>query len=218
MKKTLLVMSSNRNMDHRVYEAVVRATRVGAKFIHQRGSADVAYARCVALSSAAQFMIDHPDFDTALMVDDDIVFDVEHAQTVVDYARKTGRASSGAYGSHQGIITAVEWEGHRCTCCDKKLYLVGLGFLAIPRGQLLELYEHSERFEAWSGETRQFSPVRAFTWTGLDSRDAGDKREWFAEDYQLSKRLGGAHLLKVTVGHIKPMALIADLAASGIDD
>lgn len=192
MKSTIVVMSSNRELEKQTKVTLQELGNDGAMLLMERGSADVAFARCRALSWACEKLREYPDRDTVLMLDDDMEVPVETAQALVERARKLGRACSAVYATLTAKVAASRWADH------PGLWLVGLGCVAIPRALLLELEERSESFEVGG---RFYS---AFTWTGPDNGG------WIAEDFRLSINLGGVHLCPLAVGHIKKGALWPD--------
>ncbi|MES1174946.1 MAG: hypothetical protein ABUL62_11530 [Myxococcales bacterium] len=192
MKNTLIVMSSNRDLEKQTKTTLQNLGRLGAMLLMETGSADVAFARCRALSWACEKLREYPDRDIVLMLDDDMDVPAETAQALVDKARALGRACSAVYATLSAKVAASRWAQH------PGLWLVGLGCVAIPRDLLLELEQRSEPFEV-NGRY-----CRAFTWCGPD------KGAWIAEDYRLSMNLGGVHLCPLPVGHIKKGALWPD--------
>jgi len=192
MKNTIVVMSSNREVERQTKNTLQNLANLGAMLLMETGSSDVAFARCRALSWACDMLREHPERDIVLMLDDDMDVPVETAQALADEARERGRACSAAYATLTSKVAASRWADH------PGLWLVGLGCVAIPRALLLALEERSESFEV-SG--RFYS---AFTWSGPE------KGGWVAEDFRLSINLGGVHLCPLAVGHIKKGALWPD--------
>lgn len=190
MKKTLIVMSTNREMEKQTLATVNALGALGAARLMEVGSADVAFARCRALSFACERLREMPERDAVLMLDDDMEVPSDTAQAVVDHARKTGKASAAAYATINAKLAAARWKDG--------LWLVGLGCVAIPRALLLELEASSESFEM-SGKV-----YSAFTWCGAEGG------AWVGEDFRLSMRLGGVQLLPLGVGHIKKGSLWPD--------
>lgn len=193
MKRTLIVMSSNREVEMRTQDSLAALQRAGGLLLVERGSACVAFARCRALSLACELLQGaHADRDVVLMVDDDMEIELETAQKVVDAARSSGVASSAAYATVASRLAGTRWRERP----DR--WLVGLGCLAIPTPLLLELEQESASFEM-NGKA-----YSEFTWTGAE------KGEWIGEDYRLSQRLGGVNLLPLAVGHIKKWRIAPD--------
>lgn len=190
MKKTLIVMSSNREMEKQTLATVNALAALGAARLMEVGSSDVAFARCRALSFACEHLRNMPERDVVLMLDDDMEVPSSTAQAVVDHARTTGKAGAAAYATITAKLAATRWKDG--------LWMVGLGCVAIPRALLLELEASSDSFEL-NGKA-----YTAFTWS------AAEKGVWVAEDYRLSQRLGGVHLLPLGVGHIKKGSLWPD--------
>jgi hypothetical protein len=144
------------------------------------------------LSWACETLREHPDRDMVLMLDDDMEVPTETAQSLVDQASSRGRACSAVYATLNSKVAAARWPER------PGLWLVGLGCVAIPRELLLDLEERAESFEV---NGRFYS---AFTWSGPEDGS------WIAEDFRLSKNLGGVHLCPLAVGHIKKGALWPD--------
>jgi len=192
MKNTLVVMSSNREVEKQTRNTLQNLASQGAMLLMETGSADVAFARCRALSWACEKLREYPERDTVLMLDDDMDVPTETAQALVDKARELGRACSAVYATLTANVAASRWPDH------PGLWLVGLGCVAIPRALLLELEQRSEAFEV---DGRFYS---AFTWCGPDNGG------WVAEDFRLSINLGGVHLCALPAGHIKKGALWPD--------
>jgi len=194
MKNTLVVMSSNREIERETRHTLKELMSLGAMLLMETGSPDVAFARCRALSWACDKLREYPDLDVVLMLDDDMEVPSETAQGLADAARDLGRPCSAVYPTLTAKVAAARWAGHL------GLWLVGLGCLAIPRALLLALEERSESFEL-DGKVH-----RAFTWCGPENGS------WIAEDFRLSINLGGVHLCPFAVGHIKKGALWPDEA------
>lgn len=191
MKKTMIVMSSNREMENETRATIKALTKLGAAFLHEQGSADVAFARCRALSWACEQVRGQLfDRDVVLMLDDDMEVQAETAQAVVDRARELGAATAAAYATRTSKLAAARWQNGR--------WLVGLGCVAIPVPLLLELEQASESFELMGKVYTEFTWCRA------------EGGAWVAEDFRLSMRLGGVHLLPLAVGHIKKGSIWPD--------
>lgn len=195
MKKTIVVMSSNRQIERQTQHTVQRFREAGALYLLETGSADVAFARCRALSWACEELRNWPERDMVLMMDDDMEASVETAQELTDKARELGPCSA-MYATATEKLAAARYPER------PGLWLVGLGFVAVPRKVLLELEERSESFEI-NGKF-----CSAFTWSGPGR--GSQKGGWVAEDFQLSINLGGVHLLPLAVGHIKKGSLWPD--------
>ncbi len=193
MKNTLIVMSSNREVENRTRESVDALCARGAQLLLERGSACVCFARCRALSLACENLRGAcADRDVVLMVDDDMEIELGSAQKVVDWARSSGVPTSAAYATITSNLAGCLWKGH------PGKWLAGLGCLAIPVPLLFELEERSDSFEM---NNKAYS---AFTWVGAENG------EWVGEDYRLCMNLGGVHLLPIGVGHIKKWRIQPD--------
>lgn len=195
MKKTVIVVSTLRDLTRTTRECVRALQAAGAVYIEQQGVPDVAFARSIALSETCSALRGPlPERDVVLMMDDDMIVDQEAAQEVVSHARRTGVAVSAAYATVKSTLAGTRWlDGP-----TPGRWLAGLGCLAIPRKLLLELEQQSESVEL---DGKVYS---AFTWCGPENG------AWVAEDYRLSKRLGGVYMLPVAVGHLKPWPLYPD--------
>src|SRR3954468_20022636 len=154
MKSTLVVMSSNPEVEKQSRTTLQNLAGLGAMLLMETGSADVAFARCRALSWACEKLREYPERDVVLMLDDDMEVPVETAQALTDKARELGRACSAVYATLTAHMAASRWPEH------PDLWLVGLGCVAIPCALLLELEERSESFEV------DGTVYRAFTWSG----------------------------------------------------
>jgi hypothetical protein len=193
VKNTLIVMSSNREMEEATRETVARLAHAGAVRLMETGSSDVALARCRALSWACEQLRRFTDRDVVLMLDDDMEVPTETAQLLADTARERGRPCSAAYATMTASLAAKRWTERPGT------WLVGLGCIAIPRTVLLDLESRADKFEFME------QPLTAFTWSGAQNG------EWVSEDYRLSMNLGGVHLMPVAVGHIKKGSIWPDV-------
>ena len=99
MKNTIVVMSSNREVERQTKHTLQNLANLGAMLLMETGSADVAFARCRALSWACDKLREYPDRDIVLMLDDDMDVPAETAQAVADKARELGRACSAVYAT-----------------------------------------------------------------------------------------------------------------------
>ncbi|HYQ30947.1 MAG TPA: hypothetical protein VER04_27125, partial [Polyangiaceae bacterium] len=80
MKNTIVVMSSNREIEKQTRHTLQNLASLGAMLLMEAGSADVAFARCRALSWACDKLREYPDRDLVLMLDDDMEVPAETAQ------------------------------------------------------------------------------------------------------------------------------------------
>ena len=191
MKKTLILMSSNREMEPETRQSLRVLTKLGAALLQETGSSDVAFARCRALSWACEHLRGElADRDVVLMLDDDMEVPEEVAQGVVDKARELGKPCAAAYATRTSKLAAQRWKDN--------LWLSGLGCMAIPVSMLFELEQRCESFEMMG------KVLTAFTWSGPD------RGRWVSEDYRLSIQLGGVHLLPLPAGHVKKATLLPD--------
>jgi len=198
MNRTIVVLSHNRPIQDATRECLGALTRAGAAYLTHYGTADVALARCYALSEACNALRMFNEQvagitprDTILMVDDDMLFSIDQAQALVDRSRETGVAASAMYATTMATVAAARIAG-----TDR--WLTGLGLLAIPAGALLELERDSESFAVKDKRYTQF------TWSKVD------RGAWFSEDFTLCQRLGGVYLLPIAVGHLKVLPIYPD--------
>jgi len=200
VKNTVIVCSTNRPVQEKTREAIELLCAHGAELIWQTGSADVAFARNVALTGALRCVATHnkvrkEPIDVVLMVDDDMLFTLEQAQELVTHARETGVAVSAMYATLMVTLAATRLY---TPPGEQQRWLAGLGLLAIPFALVQDVARRSELFNS-HGEERV-----EFTWS------AAHGGEWFAEDYTLCRRLGGVHLLPMGVGHLKVIPVYPD--------
>jgi len=190
MKKTLIVISSNRGWARELEQSLEAMQSAGAILLEEYGSPCVCFARCRALSMACETLRSFADRDVVLMVDDDMQIPLATAQLVVDEARERGEACSAIYATQSRTIAAEQRKDGR--------WMTGCGTLAIPRHMLLELEQRSPSFE-----------MRGKAYTAFTSTGARNGR-WMGEDFTLCDNLGGVHLLPAAVGHVKPVPLWPD--------
>ena len=149
MKHTLIVMSSNRELEQATKDTVRNLANAGAIRLMETGTSDVAFARCRALSWACEKLREFTDRDIVLMMDDDMEVPLEAAQLLADNARELGVACSACYATMTAKLAATPWPE------QPGRWLVGLGCLAIPRALLLELEQRCESFQFWTREKRK---------------------------------------------------------------
>jgi hypothetical protein len=194
VKNTLIVMSSNREMEEATRQTVANLAQAGAIRLMETGSSDVALARCRALSWACEQLRKFTERDVVLMLDDDMEVPTDTAQLLTNKARELGRPCSAAYATTTASLAATPWKARPGS------WLVGLGCVAVPRTVLLDLESRAEKFRFMDRE------LTAFTWSGPQDG------EWVSEDYRLSMNLGGVHLMPLAVGHIKKGSIWPDSA------
>lgn len=197
MKRTIILLSHNRPIQEGTLHSLQELRQAGAAYLAQRGTADVALARSIALTAACEALREHRSRDMILMLDDDMLCTVDQAQTLVDHARETGVAASAMYATTIGTLAATKLptpEG------EAQRWVAGLGTLAVPAALLLELERKSDPF-TFSSDKKKYT---AFT----SSR--AENGEWWSEDYTLCRRLGGVHLLPIGVGHLKTIPIYPD--------
>ncbi len=185
MKRTMIVMSTNRDIEQQTQRSIEALRRLGAIRLVESGSTDVSLARNRALTAACRALREHMERDVVLMLDDDMEVPAEVAQELVDKARELGEATSAVYATANAYLAGMRWKAKRSH------WLVGLGCVAIPRALLLELEERSETFKL--GE----AVFSEFTWS------CAEDGNWYSEDFRLCMNLGGAVLLPLPVGHVK---------------
>ena len=194
MKKTILLFSSNREVEQRTKICMSRARQAGALLWEQRGTSDVSVARNIALTGACALLRERKH-DTVLMVDDDMVWAPQDAQSLVTASRR-GTAVSAIYSSYTAqsetvSIAAQYIPKEREMPKRRGSWVTGLGLIAIPAELLLELERSSEKFQLGENNFVQFTKSEL------------KYGRWWSEDYYLCERLGGVHLSDVRAGHIK---------------
>jgi hypothetical protein len=228
MNRTIILCSYNRAIQEQTRQSIAALINLGAAFIKQTGSADVTLARNLALSAGCRALRQlnleasyaspspHPDRDTLLMVDDDMLFDAHHAQRLVDHTRVFGRAASAMYATMGGSLAGTritigapddEQTLAALQACGvhPQRWVTGLGLLAIPARLVLELEARSETFQFPDrNDPRGVSDNNAFTTSGPSGGD------WWSEDYTLTRNLGGVHLLPMAIGHLKTIPIYPD--------
>lgn len=201
MQNLILVTSSNRGAEKHTARLFAALEARGAAHVKQDGSPDVAFARCMALTAACAVLRVRPERSVVVMMDDDMVCPVETVEELARRAIDSGKACSAAYATQSAHLAATRWkvDGQQKRDVDGRLlWLVGLGLIAVPRELLLEVDAASPKF-TYRGQT-----LTAFC--GSYAEDG----EWWAEDYDLSRNLGGVRLEPLGVGHIKKMPLWPD--------
>src|SRR3954454_15707957 len=112
MKNTIVVMSSNRELEKQTRNTLQSLGNLGAMLLMESGSADVAFARCRALSWACEKLREYPERDIVLMLDDDMDVPTQTAQALVDKARELGRSCSAVYATLTANVAASRWLDH----------------------------------------------------------------------------------------------------------
>lgn len=202
MQNTIVVVSTNREMQSVTRNCISQMRRAGAQYVEQTGCSDVALARCLSLSGACNALRmlnaqgNGRSFDTFLMVDDDMQFEIEQAQELINHSRSHVVPASAVYATVQGTIAASPMD-HGLHA--RQLWKTGLGLLAVPASLVLALEKRAPKFELTNGI------FTAFTSSGPDGEG-----QWWSEDFTLCKALGGVHLLPIAVGHLKTIPLFPD--------
>lgn len=196
MKNTIIVVSSNRDIEQDTQLMLRKLGNLGAVVLLQRGSPDVAFARNKVLTWAVDMLEKTPERDMVLMLDDDMFAPEETIQEVVDRARRLQEPCSAVYTTAKATLAGARMEA------KPGYWFTGLGCFAIPRALLLELDARMPKFTHYDDEV-----YTAFTSTGEEGGI------WYAEDFRLCLNLGGARLLPIPVAHIKKWHLWPDKAA-----
>jgi hypothetical protein len=166
---------------------------LGARRLDLAGVSDVALARNVLLTRAHD--TSEEGITCFLLVDDDITFNRAQAQLLVEQALSEGIATSAVYPTDELTIAGMPWRDG--------LWLVGLGFCAVPRACVSAFASRHARLPAINGIT---------IWPFCKSAPApeGETAMWWSEDYWFSFNMGGVRLARMAVTHWKPIALFAD--------
>lgn len=201
MERALIVCASHHGVELQTQACLVQCQQRGARLVSLTGIADVALARNEVLTLA---LSRKETADVALLVDDDMIFDVKAARKLVELARKTGEAWSGAYATKDGKLAATrfDWDGSR----TDGLWMVGLGFCALPFPKLEAL---AQRLGTVIGpQGKQIVPFCSST---VVVPEHDKKPRWCSEDYWLCRSLGGVRLAPyVAAGHLKTVPLWPD--------
>lgn len=201
MKNIVLVTSSNREAEKHTRRLWLALQQQGAIFAEQTGSPDVAFARNMALSAACNALRNFPEREAVVMMDDDMIGPPKSIERLVEAALKTGKACSAVYATQSAHLAATRWriKGEVQRDADgRSLWFVGLGLIAIPRDLLLAVEARRPSFKY------KDKVLTAFCEAGVIDG------EWLAEDYQLSRNLGGVRLEPIGFGHIKKTPLWPD--------
>lgn len=201
MKHVVLVTSSNRSPEKHTARLFSAIERAGGAHVKQDGSPDVAFARNMALTAACEVLRARVERSVVVMMDDDMIGPLDTVRELARRAIESGKACSGVYATQSGHLAATRWkeDGEQKRDSDgRMLWLVGLGILAIPRELLLTLDDMRPKF------TYRGKMLTAFCGTGAENG------EWWPEDYQLSRALGGVRLEPLGFGHIKKMPIWPD--------
>lgn len=196
MKNVIIAIATNRPIASDTQRCLSELMQAGAKKLTSEGSSDVAYARNVTLSFVVREFEKNPELNVALLIDDDMLFNLAQAVELCTHALAHGCAASAVYSTAISEIAATtRW-------APEGKWLAGLGFLAIPRQALLELAELSPSFEMRGHK------IWEFTRSALHVVDGHSR--WYGEDYWLCARLGGVDVLPIAVGHLKTVPLVPD--------
>lgn len=145
-------------------------------------------ARNTALSMALKQHHSHRHLTHLLLLDDDVAFELDHVQKVIDASTLQTPAAC-LYMTEDN-----RWAGAPCT---KDTWLVGLGFVCFRFDTLEALSRRSEKFATDQHPDGVWEFTMARTVLG----------GWHSDDYYLTRRLGGCRVVGV-VGHVKPVALM----------
>lgn len=201
MDRTLIVCASYRGVSLSTKACIANLERHGAKVLSSTGIPDVALHRNTVLTMALRRK---GDCDVCLLVDDDMVWNLEAAAKVVGRARETGECWSAAYATkdHTLAATPLDWLKHR----EDALYMVGLGFCAVPVAKLEHLA--SQLGAVIGPQGRHIVPFCQCT--VVTPKHDGFPR-WCSEDYWFCISVGGVRLAPaVAAGHLKEMPLWPD--------
>jgi hypothetical protein len=203
MKNVVVAVASNRPIPAATQQALASLRAAGAAHHNVEGSSDVAFARNVMLSLLVHTMRADPARDVALLVDDDMVFNVDQARELCAHAVAKQCAASAIYPTAVGEIAA-----NSRLCPVRGKWLTGLGFFAIPRAALFALADASPAFDWRPGiNLWEFTTSSLHELCHLDDQP---EPYWLGEDYWLCIRLGGVDLLPISVGHLKLVPLECD--------
>ncbi len=203
MNRTILVISYNRPIQEPTRALLGELISAGVAIVTQTGCADVALARNLALTGACRAyrqlnakLPEDKQRDLFLLVDDDMLFELDQVKELLAHVRTTGISASAMYATAFSTIAATRLREPENG--EPQRWVTGLGLLAIPAAALLELEQNSETFPLKNGRHT------AFTWSAIH------EGFWYSEDYTLTRRLGGVHVLPMAVGHLKTIPIYPD--------
>lgn len=182
-------MSTNRGVDKDTKVGINALEHMGALYIEQAGTSDVALARNIALSLTLEVLEKYPERDVILMIDDDMTFTTDDAVKVCKHAKKHFTATAGAYVNQRGQFAGKP--------ISKEKWVMGLAFVAFPAKLLQLLRTQSAPIPHPNPGQKNY----AFTWTGEENN------QWWSEDYRLTQRLGGCEVLPIAIGHLKKLPM-----------
>ena len=162
------------------------------------GVSDVTLARNIQLTECEKFW---ENADTVLMLDDDIVIHDSDAQDklrrLVAHSVESRVASSGLYVDKTGFPTCSILRTD-----NNKLWVTGLGVLAVPVSLLSELKKHVKNV------TMRDRLLTCYTASHAEFNQHANEYQWMSEDFTLTNRLGGVHLFpELSFAHNKTMPL-----------
>jgi len=191
MKKTFVLCVSWKGLSEPTAALVEKLEGLGASKMIYVGVTDVSLARSMGFAAALNACEEKPELETMVLLDDDMAPTPEAVQELVDACRELGGPVSGVYGTNSGVVAAT----HRPGFPVSKMWLVGLGFFAMPIRRLRELAAQVPQVHSFG---KSF-PV--FCCTGIHPKRPG---EWTSEDYWLCVELGGVRLEPIPANHYKP--------------
>lgn len=180
-----------------------------------QGIADVALARCHQIAYAWE-SARSVSADLVLLIDDDIVFSPVDCERVLAEALELKAAVSARY--LQGRPPASQMSIAASPFGPTGRYATGLGFLAMPIEVLAKRIERAAWFTFQGRRLPAITACGPVTLaapgaTGTETLEPAQQTitQWVSEDYEFTTGLGGVHLSKVEVGHVKPVVLLPSM-------
>jgi hypothetical protein len=210
MRRTCVAMPSYSGAPQALTKESLRRIRPFGHHLVVEGVSDVALARSILLTAVCDddrcvslARVDG-EYDVVLCIDDDMAFEPQTAQRLVNRARETRRAVSACYMTGDQRAAAAPWPEKVPSekgPAGERVYLTGLGLCAIPTILLLQLKRALPRVNVWGDKTlTPFCRSHADVELGV----------WHSEDMWLSRDLGGFLLEPVPAAHVKRFPLWPD--------
>lgn len=194
MDRTCIVVVTHRGLCDETQDSIA-ALRCPS-VVKVKGMANLAKARSIAFDQVMKATEGTP-IDIILAIDDDMVFHAKDVMDVVDHARQTGELCTGVALNHEGHLTARPLTPLVVIPGNPLRWLTGLACMAIPRHRMARIRPNLP----------VVGGITEWCQTGTHASHPG---EWFPEDFWFCQHFGGAILLPVAIGHIKPMPLWPD--------
>lgn len=179
----LVVQTLYRTVDVRCQMCTEKLQQAGYKVAKVAGDADITASMNYTLTMALKNIGDNR---ILVLIDDDMVFKVEDVDNLVSFARESAEPVAGVAVNHDGRVIGTER-------LPNGLALTGTAFFAIKFSRLESFTSECRVYPYPKGD---FAHVE-FTWSSSG----------LSPDFRLCRRLGGARIVPIPVGHLKPVVL-----------